>query len=99
MDNDLISKSKLFEDLNNNNIPVNADINEIIRNQPTVNQWIDVEDKLPEYSENVLICPRWGTIDIGWYCNDGWTSEYITYDDEDIIAWMPLPEPYKKEVE
>ena len=99
MNNDLISKSKLFKDLENYNIPFNEAINSVIYYQPTVNQWIDVNDRLPEDSEDVLICSQWGTIDIGWYCKGEWVSEHITYDYDNIIAWMPLPEPYKKEVE
>lgn len=100
MSNDLISKSKLFEDLNNNKIPFNEPINIIIKNQPAVNQWIDVNDRLPkEDSKEVLICFPWGTVGIGWRFNGHWTCECYNCDDSDVIAWMPLPEPYKKEVE
>ena len=55
---------------------------------------------MPEESaEGVLICSPWGTVGIGWRFNGHWTCECYNCDDSDVIAWMPLPEPYKKEVE
>lgn len=92
MSNDLISRSELFEDLNNNKIPVNVDINEIIRNQPTVNQWIDVNDRLPEKDTEVLVCFDDGFIAIVFFGEDFDLGVCIG----ELIAWMPLPKPYKK---
>ena len=63
-------------------------------------QGIDVKDRMPEEDKEVLICSQWGTIDVGWHYDTYWATEHNTYEDVgDIVAWMPLPEPYKKEVE
>ena len=59
-------------------------------------QWIDVKDRMPEEDKEVLICSQWGTIDVGWHYDTYWATEHNTYEDVgDIVAWMPLPEPYK----
>ena len=52
-------------------------------------QWIDVHDKMPEKGINdfVLCCFENGYVDT---CTRGYLQE-----SEKIIAWMPLPEPYK----
>jgi hypothetical protein len=54
--------------------------------------WIPVSERLPEEGSRILVC-----------CNDGYigVDDYFSYgfDDckDDVIAWMPLPEPYVKE--
>lgn len=61
--------------------------------RPTV--WIPVSERLPGKNKEVLISCEWG-VDIGQYDADGWRSEWINhYDDDSVLAWMPLPEPYK----
>ena len=52
-------------------------------------QWIDVHDKMPEKGINdfVLCCFENGYVDT---CTRGYLQE-----SEKIIAWMPLPKPYK----
>ena len=66
------------------------------------NPWIPVMERLPEDFDSVLACDRDGYIDIAW----GWYVEgklkWNTGDDvngNDIVAWMPLPEPYVESVE
>lgn len=51
--------------------------------------WIDIHDKLPEKGKNdfVLCCFRNGYVDA---CTRGYLQE-----NDNIVAWMPLPEPYK----
>ena len=116
MNNDLISRQAIIKDIQDllkspygkdDNIGrvFKRDIAETIidlcvKNQPTVNQWIDVKDRMPEEDKEVLICSQWGTIDVGWHYDTYWATEHNTYEEDgDIVAWMPLPEPYKKEVE
>ena len=68
--------------------------------------WIpfEIEDgclvgNLPEEDERILICTKDGYVCIdeflcdvdGFYLESGWAFF------EDVIAWMPLPEPYKEE--
>ena len=58
-------------------------------------RWIPVTERLPQINEWVLCQCRTGykvlrLTSYGCYCND--TQEYI---DSFVIAWMPLPKPYK----
>lgn len=58
------------------------------------------ECPLPDDDQEVLVTTRWGAV-----CTDIWHRDvdccyFEDYsDDDDVIAWMPLPEPYKKEGE
>ena len=58
------------------------------------------ECPLPDDDQEVLVTTRWGEI-----CIDIWHRDvdccYFenNSDDDDVIAWMPLPEPYKNEGE
>jgi len=54
------------------------------------------ECPLPDDDQEVLVTTRWGDI-----CTDIWHRDvdccYFedNSDDDDVVAWMPLPEPYK----
>ena len=57
-------------------------------------RWIPCEERLPNDNREVLISLEWG-IDIGMYERGEWRSEWINhYDDDNVLAWMPLPKPY-----
>ena len=57
--------------------------------------WIPCSERLPDDGKEVLMSLAWG-VDIGEYRDGEWHSEWINhYDDDNVIAWMPLPEPYK----
>lgn len=59
-------------------------------------QWIPVSERLPRDNKEVLISCEWG-VDIGEHDCDGWRSEWINhYDDDNVLAWMPLPPPWKE---
>ena len=68
----------------------------LLKDQPKVNEWIPVEERLPEAYEFVLVCLPNRVITVAlkstdgtWYniqCNEIWKP----------IAWMQLPEPYEK---
>ena len=69
-----------------------------------MSEWIDIEERLPEEREDVLVsCNRpfeEVTMAKLWRDRDGgihWNimDEYSLHP-EDVTAWMPLPEPYKK---
>lgn len=76
-------------------------------------KWISVKDKLPKDEERVLIYAdvdnEEDRIAIAYRMLEEWSDdEYIwraretlghstDYDDEIVIAWMPLPEPYEEE--
>lgn len=55
---------------------------------------------LPEDGETVLITDRLGNVEVDTFINDcdGCYFE-CNCDMEDVKAWMPLPQPYKQEVE
>lgn len=64
-------------------------------------KWIPVTERLPEKHEEVLVTVA-GEIVIAWLYLDGrWRSNDCpeTYLNDFITAWMPLPEPYRKETE
>ena len=80
-----------------------VDVLETIKEQPKVGEWIPVEERLPEEPEqNPELDDRpmelylvdngegspfrafWN----GKYFHDGWRRL-------DVLAWMPLPEPFK----
>ena len=70
-------------------------------------EWISCDEKLPkpnELADNVrkyyLIQDEYGDMHVASYLRNGWISidSFYTLED-DVIAWMPLPEPYKTEME
>lgn len=73
----------------------------IIRNHMT-GGWIPVEDRLPEVGEYVLGTNQYDEVLVYHY---GWNSPHtrkmffhLCGAAADIIAWRPLPEPYRPEV-
>lgn len=67
-------------------------------------EWIPVTERLPEVNQNVLATTRWREVTIAerlnigpdyWFIHEGNTNAHT----EDIVAWQPLPEPYKAESE
>ena len=73
----------------------------IIRNHMT-GGWIPVEDRLPEVGEYVLGTNQYDEVLVYHY---GWNSPHtrkmffhLCGAAADIIAWRPLPEPYRLEV-
>lgn len=76
---------------------------ECIRALPSAQQWIPVSERLPEARRSVILSTKeWSGEGCYWE-----TTEYhviwkgykwnATYWDDEVIAWMPLPEPYKGE--
>ena len=55
-------------------------------------KWTSVHDKLPEEGHSYLVCLEDGDIFEDDYYSYGWDD----WGDE-VVAWMPLPEPYKEE--
>lgn len=66
-----------------------------------MDKWISVEERLPEKSGDYLVTTKNGYVQVAkWgfdlYKNSGWSGKHLA---KCIIAWMPLPEPYKAESE
>lgn len=64
----------------------------VIEAQPTVNEWIPCSESLPEYGIGVLTFNRDGEYEVNHVIDE----EYGEWFWGGVIAWMPLPEPYKE---
>ena len=77
-------------------------IKDIIRKHMSGNDgWISVDDRLPEVGEYVLGTTKLGEVLIFRY---GWNNPrtrkmffHLCGSAADIIAWCPLPDPYRSE--
>lgn len=100
--NDLISRQAVKEWLAKWEGYIDADT--IARMQyrvidiPSAQRWIPCSERLPEVDESVLVTTEWNDISIAWrigidkwFIHEGNTNATT----DDLIAWMPLPEPWK----
>ena len=87
-----------------NNLPPmlnKADVYDNLRLLPSadVPHWIPCSERLPIIDNNnrarVLITTSWGFVKEAYYCVDHWEINDIDYILTSVIAWMPLPDPYK----
>jgi len=66
-------------------------------------KWIPVSERLPEEETDVLICNKQGEIEISQGSRSTEVDAFIWYTSGwrfgEVIAWQPLPEPYKAESE
>ena len=60
-------------------------------------QWIPCSVRLPENAMNVIAQFSSGTVTELRYAGNGIFEGIYDYSTKVIIAWMPLPEPYKGE--
>lgn len=79
----------------------------VVVSQPTINHWIPCGEKLPKKEE----LHYWVCTDTGYQCQCRWTNDVYGFGASDrwdwkifdipqyqkVIAWMPLPEPYREE--
>lgn len=72
-----------------------------LKELPSVNSqessWIPVTERLPKDKQRVLVTRKSGTI--GYITWNTWWHEQMNYPTDKVIAWMPLPEPYKENKE
>ena len=64
-------------------------------------RWIPTSEKLPEYDKPVLLSTAWGKTEIGFLTQRGWmivACSYREFEQGAVVAWMPLPSPYREEV-
>ena len=62
-------------------------------------KWISCSERLPKIDEAVLVTTEWNDLSIAWrigidkwFIHEGNTNATT----DDLVAWMPLPEPYKE---
>lgn len=70
---------------------------EVIKAIPSADipTWIPCSERLPEENKRVLITTAWGYVTIGWVKQNIWSTGLIVNLRDFVIAWMPLPEPWK----
>ena len=66
----------------------------LIANGVTVQEWIPVTERLPEDSDNVLVCHKNGLVTTNAWLGAHW---WFKNERNPITHWMPLPQPPKGE--
>lgn len=77
-------------------------------NVPNNDGWIPVEERLPEettgkYYPEMIVTTSYGAVTWGfyrvmdkqWYIYSNIHNEFVKAGDKEIVAWQPLPKPYK----
>lgn len=73
------------------------DVIEVLPSVTPKQRWIPVHERLPE--EYCLFCDIDGDVFYGHIYDGRWWAEGQDDRIKNVIAWMPLPEPYKEENE
>ena len=74
--------------------PTEAVADYLLDNGVTVQEWISVDDRLPEPFESVLVF-RDGKISIDYNEENGWFAYDLN--GKRVTHWMPIPQPPKGE--
>ena len=77
---------------------VDGKIIEKVLDQPEEQAWIQVTERMPEEEGRYLVTRGSGedtyTTFLNWNKSEGWYVDCLR--PVDVIAWMPLPEPYQE---
>ena len=74
--------------------PTEAVADYLLDSGVTVQEWISVDDRLPEPKENAICINRHGDMMIGTYTEWGWMFPCYF---EEPTHWTPMPQPPKGE--
>lgn len=61
------------------------------------NKWIPCSERMPEDNTDVIVYFYSGTVTEMRYWGNGIFQGIYEHTEKTIVAWMPLPEPYKGE--
>lgn len=71
---------------------------------PSAQRWISVSERLPKNDDWVIVTildergdTPWRYTDFGWYLEEANCWIVDAEQRKDVVAWMSLPEPWKKE--
>ncbi len=82
---------------------------EVLQLKKNAVQWIPVAERLPERNESVLLCMKSRSLRTGmciqtgsydgvfWFVQGAAGYESLATFEFRVLAWMPLPEPYREE--
>ena len=69
-----------------------------VANAPTIEaEWIPCSERFPREYAQYLVCFKSGECYVYWLEDSDWTRGMA--EKEGIIAWMPLPKPYREDGE
>lgn len=98
---DLIVRMDAIDALYGVTTPYGCTAEEVLRKLPSAQQWIPCSERMPEHSERYLVSvldgiDRRTTVAPYHPQSRSWslTGRMVYWK---VIAWMPLPEPYKEE--
>ena len=105
---DLISKAKVLETYSelywfdsDCEVVSKAEVDkiyELLQSLPSAEpQWIPVSERLPKEYAQYLAYFKNGECYVYWLEDSDWSRSIIEL--EEIVAWMPLPEPYREDGE
>lgn len=112
--NDLIERNYLIEKFSDTGPPSLSEMGKgydlgiaaalrVVKNAPSVNMWIPIENSLPEIGYNVLVTRQTESnaryIRIASRQDGCWmdsTDEYGKPNPHPVIAWMPMPNAYEQ---
>lgn len=83
----MISQRMVWDDYDNGTQRENDDFG----------KWIPCSERLPEDNTDVIVCFYSGTVTEMRYWGNGIFQGIYEHTTKVIVAWMPLPEPYKGE--
>lgn len=94
----MIDEKKLIEVLEKNFYGIGGVevLKQIINEQPKVGEWIPFNKKEPKEEGLYLCCFDDGFITTVEYENEDWN---LWADSGEVVAWQPIPEPFKGEAE
>lgn len=84
-------------------VAVRTAFNELKERRGPVIRWIPCEERLPEDEQEILFSTKTGRVHSGRYHDDNSANQWYSHRDRGrawnnvVIAWMPLPKPYKGE--